>query len=373
MTARAGALAALAALAVAACAKVAPPPGGPEDRDPPVLAEEALRPAPGAAAVPGTDPVVFVFSEGMDRRSVMRSLAVFPAVDFRRAAWSGDTLVLEPDPAWAPDRNTTLRLGIGAKDRRGNALGRSFILRFTTKATPDSGRITGRAFAGREKTARSTLLVFAIPADTTAPWPEPVSLAEPDAEGRFVLDGVEPRGAWTLGALLDVDGDARPGGREEVWRTVDAGTFAPDSSVLAVPEFLVGSLDSTGRIRGDVKADSGRTAGVRAVATGDSATAVRTSVAKAGPFTLEVPTGKRYTVSAWLDLDGDGEVDADEPTVEPVADVRMDLASERTGLVFDLTGLAPPLATDSSASPPDTSGGGGPARADSTGMRGGGG
>ncbi len=341
----------LVAAGAAACAKVAPPPGGPEDREPPALVSDALAPPPDAAGVPPDAPVVLVFTEGMDRRSVMRALAVFPAVDFASAAWAGDTLRLAPDPGWPAGRNTLLRVGKGAKDRRGNALPEAFLHRFTTKAKPDTGRMAGRVHAGREKTATTTLLLFAVPADTTGPDPAPAAVAEPGPDGRFTLDGLDTAVAWRIAALLDADGDSRPGGRNELWQVGEPRAFPADSAALEIPDFLVGTLDSLGRIRGDVKADSGLAAIVEARPAGAAEPAARDTLAAAGPFTLEVPTGTRYTVSAFLDLDGDAVQDPDEPAAEAAEEIRLDLASERSGVSLDLGGRAPATAADPAAAP----------------------
>ena len=332
----------LALLVAGACAKVAPPPGGPEDREAPSFDAEASMPPPDASAVPADETVVFVFSEPMDQRSVMRALTVFPAVDFRSANWREDTLRLVPDPGWAEGRNTTFRIGVGAKDRRGNALPAAIVRRFTTKALPDSGRLRGRVWAGREKTSTSTLLLFAVADDSTRFGPEPAAVAEPDKDGHYELDGLDTAAAWRVAALIDRDGDARPGGRDEVWRLGDARSFPPDTTALDVPDFLVGTLDSLGRIRGDVKADTGWAVGVEASDVRGDPPAILVTLPAAGPFTLDAPTGTRYRVSAFLDLDGDGKRQEEEPRVEAPDEVRLDLAAERTGLVLDLTGLGPP-------------------------------
>lgn len=326
----------LVGLAIAACAKVGPPPGGPEDRDAPTIVPDAVRPAPGAAGV-GIDSTVFlVFSEPPDRRSVMRALAVFPPVDFRETSWRGDTLTLVPDPGWAPGRNTILRIGPTARDQRGNALAEPFVLRFTTKALADSGTIRGRVWAGRERTSASRVVVFATPADTAA-GASPAAVAEPDKEGAFTLEGVDTGATWRVTALIDADGDAHAGGRGEA--TGDAAeivSFAPDTREATVPDFLVGTLDSIGHIRGQVAADSGVTVFVVAQDVVSAATAKAGPLPGGGAYSLDVPTGTRYRVTAFVDVDGNGERDEAEPSAEGTEELRLDLASERTGINFDL-------------------------------------
>ena len=217
--------------ALAACAKVGPPPGGPEDKTAPAIVREAVHPPPGAAGVRGDSTVTIVFTESPDRRSVMRALAVFPAVDFRATSWRGDTLSLTPDPGWAANRNTLIRIGPSAHDPRGNTLAEPFVLRFTTKASADSGTIRGRVWAGRERGGSAHLLVFAAPADSTVSGSAPAAVADAGTNGEFVLDGLDPGTAWRVSGLIDADGDARPGGRDEATGSAEGVVkFAPAST-----------------------------------------------------------------------------------------------------------------------------------------------
>jgi hypothetical protein len=345
-----GARLALGALALAACAKVGPPPGGPEDREAPTIVKDAVYPPPGAAGVSPGDTVSIVFSELPDRRSVMRALAVFPPVDFRQTSWRGDTLRLAPDPGWAAERNTILRIGPTARDRRGNRLAEAFVLRFTTKSVADSGTIRGRAWAGREKSAEARLLVFATPADS-ALGAAPASLAEPDKDGAFALEGLDTGAAWRVTALLDADGDARGDGEEATWSAPDTTVFPPGTREAVVPDFLVGTLDSLGHLRGTVRADSGSAVYVVARDLATGATVRAGPLAGGGAFSLDVPTGARYRLGAFVDGDADGERGESERFVERDEDLRLDLVAERGALEFDLRASAAAVPADSAAAP----------------------
>jgi hypothetical protein len=348
----------LACLA-AACAKVAPPPGGPEDREAPSIVADAVQPAPGAAAVAPDSVVTIVFSERTDQRSVMRSLALFPRVDFREASWSDDTLRLRPEPSWPEDRPVMMRIGPGARDRRGNPIGQPYALRFTTRALADTGGISGKLWPGREKNSAARLLAFAYPADTagTEPW----SLADVDASGEFTLEGLDTAAEWRIAGLIDMDGDARPGGASEAWSWApDVVRFAPETTTVRIADFLVGTLDSLGTIRGDLRADSA--ASVRAEAIGATGRReVSDPLVGGGAFTLKVPTGQTYRIAAFEDVDADGVADPEERRAVLEEDIRLDLSAERSGITFDLTtpaspGTAPveeaPLEDDAPKSPP---------------------
>ena len=100
----------LGLIGAGACAKLGRPPGGPEDRKPPVIV--TVTPGPEAAGVAPDSAFSLTFSEKPDRRSVMRALVVFPPVDFRETTWDDTTLTLVPAEGWGVcicDRNKSRR------------------------------------------------------------------------------------------------------------------------------------------------------------------------------------------------------------------------------------------------------------------------
>jgi hypothetical protein len=333
----------LVALLAGACAKVAPPPGGPEDLDPPTIVVDLGRPAPGSAGFGAADTVRIVFSERPDRRSVMRALRILPNVDFRDVSWEEDTLSLVPDPAWAERRNTLLRISRGARDRRGNPLEHAFLLPFSTKAVADSGVAAGRVWIGRERDDRSPILLFAFDAaDSMNPEVAPPhAMAEAGPQGEYRLSGLDTARAYRVLALLDRDDDLAPGGRGEV----DAA--APDTirftggNEVTVPDFLLGTLDSTGTIRGEVRADTGAIAiaGARPAADSSGTAAAWSAEPRrgGGAFAIEVPTGAVYRVFAFLDQDGDSAAGAAEPREEWKDEIDLRFTSGAEGIRFDLS------------------------------------
>ena len=368
----AGSLLLLAALA--ACAKVGPPPGGPEDRDPPTVDE--VVPPTGAAAVAVDSAVVLVFSERPDRRSVMRGLTVIPPVVFRQSSWEEGRLTLLPRDGWAAGRSTLLRIDAEAKDRRGNRLGETYTTWFTTKAVADTGVVTGRVWPGRESSRRSRAAVLAFDASADSlPDPDvahPDAFAEPDSRGEFRLEGLDTAHLWRIVGILDVDGDFRaltPGearGEPPGLVRFDPATFDTTGPVAAAPGFLIGTLDSLGTISGEIQADSGSTTVAFAEAAADSADAAdvagaadtgdpedgsptalptaRAVVEGGGAFRLEVPTGRRYRVGAFVDTDGDSLPGPGERLTETESPVELLLAPVRAGLTLDLRTPADSLA-----------------------------
>lgn len=338
--------AALLAGLVTACANMGAPPGGPEDREPLVIL--GSEPAAEAAGVAREAPVTIRFAERPDRRSVMRALTVLPPADFRETAWTDTSLTLVPEPGWAPERNTILRVDPAAQDPRGNRLQRPFVLRFTTKAVADSGEVTGRVWPGQEIGSSHALLVAAYPAasdsgpDPAEAWP--AALDEGLRDGEFRLTGLDTELAWRIVGIANRDEDVRPGASGELWGTAPALVAFGDSAAVRVPDFLVGTLDSLGTIAGEVIADS---ADVAFVVAEREEIRERATLPGGGTFELTVPTGFDYRVAAFLDLDGDSLRGEEEPAVELEEPVSLLLTARREGLRFDLGGLG----ADSAAVP----------------------
>jgi hypothetical protein len=342
---------AVAALTVAAaCAKVGPPPGGPEDRTPPQLA--STIPAADSAGVAPAQPVSIAFSESIDKRSVMRSLRVIPEVEFGEASWSGDTLRLAPEGRWPEDRPVQVWIGDAAEDSRGNRLEAPILFRFTTGDSLPPGEIAGRIWTGREKTATNRLLVAAFPAaaldSASASEDDPSALAIPGPDGTFRLGGLAP-GDYRVVGFLDGDADARAGGTSEVVTAAPTTIALTGETPRAVlPDFLVGTLDSTGTIAGDARADSGA---VIVEATSDSTRAAdaRAILPSGGPFELKVPTGRAYRLVGFADADQDSTWDEGETRLVHPEPVSLELTAERKGFLIDLrTGAPKP------AAPPET-------------------
>lgn len=93
-------------MTAAACARVEPPPGGPEDKAPPQVI--AVRPDTAAIVGPGTRPVVIVFDERISEKGFEdadpRSVMVSPRTSPVRVERSRDELRVELRRGWEPNR-----------------------------------------------------------------------------------------------------------------------------------------------------------------------------------------------------------------------------------------------------------------------------
>ncbi len=324
------------------CAKVGPPPGGPEDRDPPQITE--VVPPNGAAGVAPDSAVTIIFSERPDRRSVMRSLLIFPAVDFAESAWEENRLRLRPETGWTVGRNTLIRVGREAKDRRGNRISKPFGTRFTTKALPDTGVAFGRVWMGREAERRKhpTVLAFAVRGDSLGD-PDvdaPDAAADASEKGKYRLEGLDTAETYRIVGILDADDDLRAtSGGEARGEPPAPIAFGESAREVEVPDFLIGTLDSLGVVGGTVAGDSGRVAFVRLERI-DGQEPDRPRIVRVpddGNFSVEVETGASYRVSAFVDVDGDSLPGPDETLVERDEPVSLEFVPEQTGVRFDLT------------------------------------
>lgn len=113
----------------------------PPDADAPTVLSNA--PAANAMAVPTNAVLSVSFSEAMNKATVDAAFSISPAVA-GTALWDGtDTLrTFQPSAPLAPSTQYTVTVGVGARDRAGNALAAPFTFTFTTAAAADTTRPT---------------------------------------------------------------------------------------------------------------------------------------------------------------------------------------------------------------------------------------
>ena len=221
-------MAALAFLG-AACARIIPPTGGPEDRTAPRVV--AVAPDSAAVRVPRDTPVRLTFSESMDRSSVRDWLQITPWPGRLQCSWEEHTLVCRAEEGWRPGTTYTVLLGTRAQDPRKNRMASPRLFAFSTGDSLDAGELLGRVHTRSLTAEEVPIFVFDWPAAIRAPLDSSAAL-EPDPlgavrggesgkEGEFALRFVPRDRPLLIGALYDRDGD----------RAYDAGTdlwaFAP--------------------------------------------------------------------------------------------------------------------------------------------------
>ena len=134
--------AALVALMVLSCAKVGAPPGGPEDKTAPTVADH--YPKSDEVEVARHMVARLVFSETVNHRSVESALFLSPdPLQRLRYHWHGRTLDLIYLDSLESDRTYVISVGSQARDLHGNPLGSSYTIAFSTGLLIDRGQIEG--------------------------------------------------------------------------------------------------------------------------------------------------------------------------------------------------------------------------------------
>lgn len=230
-------LCALAVLAAAGCARVAPPGGGPQDETPPEVI--STTPVDGATDVPLSTEVSIEFSEEMSRSSAERALSITPPVGTTRFRWRGPALSASFDEELPDSTTFVVTLGEGATDYHGVVAGAPFRFAFSTGPTLDDGIIEGRVERRGEPAAGALVWACTGPAapDTLGRLLQCGYATRAGDDGRFRFDHVRPAGApYALVAFLDESGDGRydPVG--------ELGTVLETAAALAAQGDSVGGL-----------------------------------------------------------------------------------------------------------------------------------
>ncbi|MBN1348644.1 Ig-like domain-containing protein [candidate division KSB1 bacterium] len=137
---------AIIAIFLLACAKQAPPPGGPVDRTPPKVIH--ALPQPGQTATPLDSEISIEFSERIDRRSVEESVFISPIPEQDiRFKWKGSKVVMKFPGGLKPDKTYVLTIGTDTKDMRNNRMTNSYTMAFSTGDSIDQALVKGRVYS----------------------------------------------------------------------------------------------------------------------------------------------------------------------------------------------------------------------------------
>ena len=203
----------LAAGALAACANVANPPGGPPDVAPPTVVH--VRPESGAVVPAWKDEVEIQFSEVIDEMpssaqsgGLAALVLLSPVARGVKIQWRRDRVTVEPREGWKQGRVYRVELLPGILDLRRNRLDTGRVVLFSTGPEIGAARISGLALGWIEQRAIARALIEAIPLPDSVGY-----LTIADSMGRFRLDGLTP-GRYLVYASVDPNTNRRRDARE---------------------------------------------------------------------------------------------------------------------------------------------------------------
>lgn len=244
-----------------ACARIAPPGGGPQDRDAPQIL--AQQPDSGALRVSADQPLRIAFSEPMNQSAVRDWLLIAPWPGKLDLRWDGDTLTCEPSTGWSPETTYAVLLGVGAADRHGNPLASALLFAFATGDSLADGRIRGELHTASLRRGAVPLFLFPWPDTLTPPVqaevayrPDPrqaLRLAQSREDGSYEMPFV-PRGApFLLAALFDRNGNRAFDEGQDLWGFSEEPLICPDTSLAPVEgDVYLVYADEPGSIAGEV-------------------------------------------------------------------------------------------------------------------------
>ena len=248
------ALTALTALAaLTACARMAPPPGGPPDTKPPRLLGTIPESLMILRDYDGN--VDFLFdeviseggspSEGTGTSDLEQAIILSPTTNVPVVKWKRNRLSVHPKEDWWPNRVYRVEMLPGLYDLQHNRIDTGAVLTFTTGAPLPTATLTGQVIDWLSQKPAPQAVIEAVLLPDSLPY-----RMVADSSGRFTL-GPIPKAEYLVYASVDQDRNRRHDGRE----AFDSVLVPPDS--MRVPELWVFVHDTIGpRIQAVTVSDS---------------------------------------------------------------------------------------------------------------------
>jgi Bacterial Ig-like domain len=205
-----------AAVLLASCAKIEPPPGGPPDPTPPRLV--ATRPDSFAVVPQFSGSVEFRFDEviseggspnlGTGTGDLERLIILSPTTRVPKVEWHRDRITVHPAEGWRRNRVYRVELLPGVTDlhRNRSVIGR--VITFSTGAPLPSAKLEGIVVDWSSARPAAAALVDAILLPDSLPY-----RALTDSSGKFAM-GPVPDGEYLVRGVLDENHNLQADGRE---------------------------------------------------------------------------------------------------------------------------------------------------------------
>lgn len=234
------------AVALASCASIGNPTGGPRDEDPPRFVK--ANPAPGATNV-SRQKIEIEFNELVNVKDAFTKVVVSPpSSSVPRVSSLGRKVTVQFNDTLLPNTTYTIDFANAIEDNNeGNKL-QGFTYSFSTGETIDSLQISGMVLSAEALEPQQGMLVgvysnLADSAFSTLPLER---VAKTDDRGRFSIRGLKP-GDYRIFALNDVDNDYRHANPEEAMAFYDF-TISPSTTRVnasdTVFNLLTGEVDT---------------------------------------------------------------------------------------------------------------------------------
>jgi hypothetical protein len=236
------AITAAALLWVLACARMGPPPGGPDDKVPPKLigtVPESLGVFPN-----WHNDVEFRFDEiiseggssnqGTGTGDLEKLILLSPSRGVPVVRWKRDRITVHPREGWRPNRVYRVQLLPGIQDLRRNRADTSTVIAFSTGGPPPTDTLSGLVIDWVQgKMAQRALVELVLAPDSL------IYRTLTDSGGRFVI-GPLPRGQWMVFGAVDQNRNLQRERRENY----DSVALAPGA--LRVPPLWLIPRDTVG-------------------------------------------------------------------------------------------------------------------------------
>ncbi len=222
---------------IMSCAKMAPPPGGPEDKTPP----ELLGASPAVRSTVDAHEIVLAFSEPIDPLSVAGSISLYPPIAFRQKVKGNRVMVTLPDTLELP-KVIVLELADKIADLHRNQLASPIVLPFGDSALIPLGSLQGEISALYPTTARPKVALITPPWDSLHLLRKHLyRVTQVDKEGNFKFEYLPEDSSWFLIAFFDDNQDNLPG-REENYvvapKKVSSGTPIEELALIPHPSHI---------------------------------------------------------------------------------------------------------------------------------------
>jgi hypothetical protein len=200
-----------------------PPPGGPDDVEPPQV--EQAFPSSGTLNFPVDQSVTLTFSEWIQPRTARRAISVYPTLEEGYDIdVSGRRLRIQPSASFAESTTYHIEVGAGLSDYQNVQVTSPIHIFFSTGPALDSGKISGCILGAADFRTQPHIGLYRYRQGASVDsvlLSTPAYLVQTDSTGFFSLDHIRT-GPYLTIAFTDQDRNARLGpGREQTYAPTD--------------------------------------------------------------------------------------------------------------------------------------------------------